>query len=43
MFQKAPDHMFSNRDKTVNSFDVLFKNSSGSNVSRNFDFIAKGF
>ena len=34
---------FTVSNKTVNSFDVLFKNSSGSNVSRNFDFIAKGF
>ncbi len=34
---------FTVSNKTVNSFDVLFKNSSGSNISRNFDFIAKGF
>ena len=34
---------FTVSNKTVNSFDVLFKNSSGTNVSRNFDFIAKGF
>ncbi len=34
---------FTVSNKTVNSFDVLFKNSSGSNVSRTFDFIAKGF
>ena len=30
-------------NKTINGFDVLFKNSSGTNVSRTFDFIAKGF
>ena len=34
---------FTISNKTVNSFDVLFKNSSGTNVSRDFDFIAKGF
>ena len=34
---------FTVSNKTVNSFDVLFKNSSGTNVSRNFDMIAKGF
>ena len=34
---------FTISNKTTNSFDVLFKNSSGSNISRQFDFIAKGF
>ena len=34
---------FTVSNKTVNSFDVLFKNSGGSNISRTFDFIAKGF
>ena len=34
---------FTISNKTVDSFDVLFKNSSGSNISRQFDFIAKGF
>jgi hypothetical protein len=34
---------FTVSNKTVNSFDVLFKNSSGSNISKTFDFIAKGF
>jgi hypothetical protein len=34
---------FTVSNKTVSSFDVLFKNSSGSNISRTFDFIAKGF
>jgi hypothetical protein len=39
----ATGDFFTVSNKTVNSFDVLFKNSSGSNVSRTFDFIAKGF
>jgi hypothetical protein len=30
-------------NKTVNGFDLLFKNSSGTNISRQFDYIAKGF
>jgi hypothetical protein len=30
-------------NKTVNGFDLTFKNSGGTNVSRTFDFIAKGF
>ena len=30
-------------NKTINGFDVTFKNSSNSAVSRQFDFIAKGF
>ena len=34
---------FTVSNKTVNSFDILKKNSSGSNISRTFDFIAKGF
>ena len=34
---------FTVSNKTVNGFDVLFKNSSGTNVSKTFDFIAKGF
>ncbi len=34
---------FTVSNKTVNSFDVLFKNSSGTNISKQFDFIAKGF
>jgi hypothetical protein len=34
---------FTVSNKTVSSFDVLFKNSTGSNISRTFDFIAKGF
>ena len=34
---------FTVSNKTVNGFDLLFKNSGGTNVSRTFDFIAKGF
>ena len=34
---------FTVSNKSVNGFDVLFKNSSGTNISRTFDFIAKGF
>ena len=30
-------------NKTINGFDVTFKNSSNTAVSRQFDFIAKGF
>ena len=30
-------------NKTVNGFDVTFKNSSDTAVSRTFDMIAKGF
>ena len=29
--------------KTINGFNVTFKNSSGTAVSKTFDFIAKGF
>jgi len=29
--------------KTINGFNITFKNSSGSAVNRTFDFIAKGF
>ena len=39
----ATGDFFTVSNKTVNGFDVLFKNSSGSNISRTFDFIAKGF
>ena len=30
-------------NKTINGFDVTFKNSSNTAVSKTFDFIAKGF
>jgi len=39
----ATGDFFTVSNKTVNGFDVLFKNSGGTNVSRTFDFIAKGF
>ena len=39
----ATGDFFTVSNKTVNGFDVLFKNSSGTNISRTFDFIAKGF
>ena len=39
----ATGDFFVVENKTVNGFDVTFKNSSGSAVSREFDFIAKGF
>ena len=29
--------------KTINGFNVTFKNSSNTAVSKTFDFIAKGF
>ena len=39
----ATGDFFVVENKTVNGFDVTFKNSSNSAVSRTFDFIAKGF
>ena len=39
--QSSDFYEISNR--TVNGFDIIFKNSGGSAVSRQFDFIAKGF
>ena len=30
-------------NKTINGFDVTFKNSSDTVISRTFDYIAKGF
>jgi hypothetical protein len=30
-------------NKTINGFDIAFKNSSGTGISRTFDYIAKGF
>jgi hypothetical protein len=29
--------------KTINGFNIAFKNSTGSGISRTFDYIAKGF
>jgi len=39
----ATGDFFLVENKTINGFDVTFKNSSNSAVSRTFDFIAKGF
>ena len=39
----ATGDYFTISNKTVNGFDVAFFNSSNSAVSRQFDFIAKGF
>jgi hypothetical protein len=29
-------------NKTINGFDVAFKNSSNTGISKTFDFLAKG-
>ena len=39
----ATGDFFLVESKTINGFNVTFKNSSGSAVNRTFDFIAKGF
>ena len=39
----ATGDFFEISSKTINGFNVVFKNSSGTAVSREFDFIAKGF
>jgi len=39
----ATGDFFTVSSKTINGFNILFKNSGGTNVSRTFDFIAKGF
>ena len=39
----ATGDFFVLENKTINGFDVTFKNSSNTAVSRTFDFIAKGF
>ena len=39
----ATGDFFLLENKTINGFNVTFKNSGGSAVSRTFDFIAKGF
>ena len=39
----AAGDFFLLENKTINGFNVTFKNSGGSAVSRTFDFIAKGF
>jgi hypothetical protein len=30
-------------NKTINGFDVAFKNSSGTGISKTFDYISKGY
>jgi len=39
----ATGDFFTLSNKTINGFNIAFKNSSGTGVSRVFDFIAKGF
>ena len=39
----ATGDFFLVENKTINGFDVTFKNSSNTVISRTFDFIAKGF
>ena len=39
----ATGDFFLVENKTINGFDVTFKNSSNTAVSKTFDFIAKGF
>jgi len=39
----ATGDFFIVESKTINGFNVTFKNSSGTAVSKTFDFIAKGF
>jgi hypothetical protein len=30
-------------NKTINGFDLAFKNSGGTGISKTFDYIAKGY
>ncbi len=39
----ATGDFYTLNNKTINGFDIAFKNSSGTGVSRTFDYIAKGF
>jgi hypothetical protein len=39
----ATGDFFIVESKTINGFNVTFKNSSGTAVSKTFDYIAKGF
>ena len=39
----ATGDFYTLNSKTINGFNIAFKNSSGSGVSRTFDYIAKGF
>jgi hypothetical protein len=39
----ATGDFFVLENKTINGFDLTFKNSSGTPISRTFDYIAKGY
>jgi len=39
----ATGDFYTLNSKTINGFNIAFKNSSGTGVSRTFDYIAKGF
>jgi hypothetical protein len=39
----ATGDFFLVENKTINGFDLTFKNSSGTAVSRTFDYLAKGY
>ena len=39
----ATGDFFIVENKAVNSFNVTFKNSSGTAISREFDYLAKGY
>jgi hypothetical protein len=39
----ATGDFYTLNNKTINGFDIAFKNSSGTGISRTFDYIAKGF
>jgi hypothetical protein len=39
----ATGDFYTLNNKTISGFDIAFKNSSGTGVSRTFDYIAKGF
>jgi hypothetical protein len=39
----ATGDFYTLNNKTINGFDIAFKNSGGTGVSRTFDYIAKGF
>ena len=39
----ATGDFYTLNNKTINGFDIAFKNSSSAGVSRTFDYICKGF
>ena len=39
----ATGDFFEISNRTINGFDVAFKNSSGTGVSKQFDYLAKGY